>query len=305
MVDESKADEDRILADGLSNLIQSSGEAIDARSICTFPLTNDADGAVVRVGRFGPYIQSPDDESVRVPVPADLAPDELTATVAVELLEQAKRGDQSLGSDPDSGLPIFVRIGRNGPYLQLGEAQSRTAAGQRSGERPRTASIWPTVDVDAITLEQAIDFLQYPRILGQHPDTGEEITAQDGRYGPYVRCGSESRSLSGFGNERYEALGSITLEEAVKLLNAPRQFRGRGRAQALAERGFLPRAQLVVACQPGTWAPAPGHDCAHPDDGRKARRKRRHAASSDPRVGDDHLSRRASLPMVEPQATSK
>ena len=187
-------------------------------------------------------------------MPEDLEPDQLTAAAAAELLEQATRGDQPLGADPESGLPIYLKQGRRGAYLQRGEGQTGRGAGGR--KRPQTTSVWPTIDAESITLDQALELLAYPKLLGTHPETGEDVTVQDGPYGPYVRCGGESRSLPGRGNARYEKLASVDLAEALELLRTPRQTRRRGEAAPpLAELGAHPTSQAAITVRDGRYGP--------------------------------------------------
>ena len=243
-----------MLREGLHHRIDSSWDAIDARTVCTIPLAG-ANGSqlAVRIGRYGPFITAPDSD-IRARVPEDLDPDQLTVDAAAELLEQAARGDQPLGSDPESGLPIFLKHGRRGVYLQRGDGQASSGAGSR--KRPQTTSVWPTIDPDSITLDQALELLAYPKRLGTHPETGEDVTVQDGPYGPYVRCGSESRSLPGQGDARYDKLASVELAEALEVLRTPRQTRRRGEPPpALAELGPHPTSQATITVRDGRYGP--------------------------------------------------
>ncbi len=243
-----------MLRDGLHHRIDASWDAIDARAVCTIPLAGtNGTRVAVRIGRYGPYIESAEGEQ-RARVPEDLEPDQLTAAAAAELLEQASRGDQPLGADPESGLPIYLKQGRRGAYLQRGEVQTGRGAGGR--KRPQTTSVWPTIDPESITLDQALELLAYPKRLGTHPETGEDVTVQDGPYGPYVRCGGESRSLPGRGNARYEKLASVDLAEALELLRTPRQTRRRGEpAPPLAELGAHPTSQSPITVRDGRYGP--------------------------------------------------
>ena len=248
--DESSNGGEGMLRDGLRQRIEASQEAIDARAVCTIPLPN-ADGSpiAVRIGRYGPYLES-QESGARAQAPDDLAPDQLTAEIAADLLAKAASGDEPLGSDPESGLPVFLKSGRLGPYLQLGESQ-----GGRK-KRPKTASVWPMYQPEALTLEQALDMLAYPKTLGTHPDSGTKVTVQDGPYGPYVKCGTESRSLPGEGAERFAKLASIELPDALDLLKAPRQpRRGRGRSAPLAELGAHPASNAPITVQDGRYGP--------------------------------------------------
>ena len=239
-----------MLHEGLRQRIESSQEAIDARTVCTIPLSNGNGSSIaVRIGRYGPYLESLE-SGARAQAPEDLAPDELTAEVAAGLLAKAAKGDEPLGTDPESGLPVFLKSGRLGPYLQLGEGRG---AGRG---RPKTTSVWPMVQPENLTFEQALDMLAYPKTLGTHPESGSKVTVQDGPYGPYVKCGKESRSLPGEGDERYAKLVSIELPEALDILKAPRQPR-RGRAQppALAELGAHPASSAPITVRDGRYGP--------------------------------------------------
>ncbi|MEN8040507.1 MAG: type I DNA topoisomerase [Actinomycetota bacterium] len=208
---------------GLKHLVgEDALERIDPRAVNSFPIgvADDGQPIVARAGQFGPYVQhgtvDPDsDEKPRTAsIPPDLAPDELTLERALEFLD-APSGDRSLGIDPGTGLDVFVKAGRFGPYIQLGERDAE------SNEKPRTASLFKTMTVDDVTFEQALQLLTIPRIVGEHPEDDKPIEALNGRYGPYIRWGKESRSL-----QTEEQLFSVTLEEALELLAKPRQRRG-------------------------------------------------------------------------------
>jgi len=188
-------------------------ERIDPKAVNSFPIGTGADGELVcaRAGQYGPYLQHGER---RASIPPDLAPDELTLERALELLD-APSGDRSLGSDPDSGLEVLTKAGRFGPYVQLGERDPD------SKEKPKTASLFKSMSLDEITLDEALELLTIPRVIANHPDDDQPIEALNGRYGPYVKWGKESRSL-----ETEEQLFSVTLDEALALLAKPRQRRG-------------------------------------------------------------------------------
>ncbi len=204
---------------GLKRLVEENLDEIDAAEINTFPLGLDADGneIVVKPGRYGPYVKRGDDTAS---VPDDLAPDELTVEKALELLA-APKGDEPIGRDPESGLPIYAKSGRYGPYVQLGDADTLPP-----GEKPKMASLFATMTLERIRVDDAVQLLRLPRVVGTDPVDGQEVLAQNGRYGPYVSKGNESRSLA---NE--EQIFTVTLDEALTLLAQPRQFRGRGPAK--------------------------------------------------------------------------
>ena len=172
-------------------------------------------GVTLRVGRYGPYIERGEE---RASVPEDLAPDELTVALAEELLA-APSGDHPLGTDPVSGLQIVAKTGRYGPYVT--EVLPETAP---KSAKPRTGSLFKDMSLDTVTLEDALRLLSLPRVVGVDPADGLEITAQNGRYGPYLKKGTDSRSI-----EREDQLLSITLDEALAVYAQPK---ARGRAAA-------------------------------------------------------------------------
>ncbi|HVM27643.1 MAG TPA: type I DNA topoisomerase [Mycobacteriales bacterium] len=209
---------------GLQELIKKNIDEIDPREIGTIPLGRIPDGqddagteVAVRVGRYGPYIQAGERKAS---VPDDLAPDELTVDKAVELLD-APSGDRLLGTDPATGHELVAKAGRYGPYVT--EVLPEAVAAQK-GAKPRTASLFKDMSLDTVTLDDALKLLTLPRTLGTAED-GEEVLALNGRYGPYVSKGKESRSL-----DSEERLFEITLDEAQALLAQPKQY-GRKRAE--------------------------------------------------------------------------
>jgi DNA topoisomerase-1 len=229
---------DRDGAAGLKAMVSDRLGEIDAREISSYPVGDS--GIVVRVGRYGTYLQR-DEE--RANVPDDIAPDELTPELAEELLARPS-GDRMLGTDPATGLQIVAKDGRYGPYVTevLPEDAPKSA-------KPRTASLFATMSLDTVTLDDALRLLTLPRVLGE--SDGEEITAQNGRYGPYVKRGSESRSL-----ENEEQLFTVTLEDALALLAQPKT-RGRRAAAAgpLRELGADPGSARPVVVKEGRFGP--------------------------------------------------
>jgi DNA topoisomerase-1 len=206
---------------GLRSMVAERLNEIDARAINSLFLGRDKDGVdiIVRVGRYGPYLSRGDQTAS---LPEDLPPDELTVSKAEEMLS-APSGDRELGTDPASGLPVYVRAGRFGAYVQLGEAGGK--------EKPRTASLLKSMTPATATLEDAIKMLSLPRTVG-NDDAGVPITAQLGRYGPYISCGKESRSL-----EREEEVFEVTVEQAKALLAQPKARGRRKAAEPLKELG--------------------------------------------------------------------
>ncbi|RBY84211.1 type I DNA topoisomerase [Blastococcus sp. TF02A-26] len=230
-------------AGGLKQVIGQRLEEIDARGVNSIPLRATGPGGepvVVRVGRYGPYLQAGEDGG-RVSIPEDLAPDELTDEKVRELLE-APSGDRELGTDPESGHPVVVKAGRYGPYVT-------TVVPEGSKESPRTGSLFASMSPETVTLEDALKLLSLPRTVGVAPD-GEEIQALNGRYGPYLKKGSDSRSIEG-----EEKLFTTTLEEALAIFAQPKQ-RGRAAAKApLKELGNDPVTEGTITVREGRFGP--------------------------------------------------
>lgn len=226
---------------GLKALVSANLEEIDAREINSIPVGRDASGVeiVARAGRYGPYVQRGDD---RASLPEDLAPDELSVDVAVELLD-APSSDRIVGEDPGSGLTVYAKTGRYGPYVQLGEPE------EGSKKRPATASLFKTMSIESVSMEQALRLLSQPRVVGRHPDDGVEITAQNGRYGPYLKWAKESRSL-----DDEEQIFTVDLDEAVRRLAEPKR-RGRRSTPPLREVGTDPNSGKPVVVKDGRFGP--------------------------------------------------
>jgi DNA topoisomerase I len=220
---------------GLHHLVTENLEEIDARAVNSIAIPRSE--AVVRVGRYGPYLERGEE---RASLPADLAPDELTAERAEEILAQPD--NKPLGRDPETGNEIVVRVGRYGPYVT--EALPEGAEG-----KPRTASLFASMSPETVTLDDALRLLTLPRVIGELD--GEEVTAQNGRYGPYVKRGKDSRSL-----ESEEQLFTVTLEEAKALLAQPPRRRGRGAARGpLKELGEDPSSGKKIVVKDGRFGP--------------------------------------------------
>jgi DNA topoisomerase I len=220
---------------GLKELVSDLG-GIDAREINSIPIGNDI---VLRVGRYGPYLER---DGERANVPDDLVPDELTVEKAEELLAQPSQ-DRELGVNPETGRPVVAKNGRYGPYI------SETLP-EGSKDKPPTASLFKSMALDTITLEDALQLLQLPRVIGVGED-GEEIVARNGRYGPYVQQGKESRSL-----ETEEQLLTLDLDEAKAILAKPKERRGRGQAKPpLKEVGADPVSGKPIVVKEGRFGP--------------------------------------------------
>lgn len=232
---------------GLKPLVDGLGD-IDARELATFPVGDPESGVNLRVGRYGPYIEGPGDDgtpfAVRANVPDDLPPDELTLEKAKELFANPAGEELNLGVHPETGLTVVAKSGRFGPYVteQLPEDAKK-------GAKPRTASLFKSMSLQTITLEDAVKLLTLPRVVGTGAD-GEEITAQNGRYGPYLKKGTDSRTLSS-----EDQLLTITLEEAEQIYAQPKQ---RGRAAAkppLKELGPDPVSGQPMVVKDGRFGP--------------------------------------------------
>ena len=254
-------------AQGLKGLVDNLGE-IDARAVNSIEI---GEGITLRVGRYGPYLE--DAEGKRANVPADLAPDELTVDKARELFTRAADDGRELGVDPASGHVIIAKDGRYGPYVtevlpepeETAEAEAtktaKTAkstktkktskAAKAAKPKPRTASLLRSMDLSTVTLEQALDLLSLPRVVGQDPESGEDITAQNGRYGPYLKKGTDSRSL-----ETEEQIFTVTLEQALEIFAQPKRRRGQAAARGpLRELGQDPATEKPVVIKDGRFGP--------------------------------------------------
>jgi DNA topoisomerase-1 len=210
-------------------------DEIDARAVNSIPIPRTE--AVVRVGRYGPYLERGDQ---RISLPPDIAPDELTAEKADELLAQPDA--RVLGVHPDTGRDLVVRSGRYGPYVT-------ELLPDGSDEKPRTASLFGSMSPESVTLDDALRLLSLPRVVGALD--GEDVTAQNGRYGPYVKKGSESRSL-----EKEEDIFTVTLDQARALFAEPPRRRGRRAARGpLKELGEDPATGKKIVLRDGRFGP--------------------------------------------------
>jgi DNA topoisomerase-1 len=226
---------------GLKASVAAHLSEIDAREINSIPLGEGSDGVpiVARIGRYGPYLQRGDD---RASLPDDICPDELTIPRAEELLD-APSNDRVLGTDPETGLDVQVKAGRFGPYVQLGEVVE-------GGDKPRTSSLFSSMDPATLTFEQAQDLLRIPRTVGTDPGTGEDVVAHNGKFGPYLKRGTDTRSLTS-----EDQLLSVTLGEAQALFAQPKQRRGRVAAPPLRELGTDPATESPVVLKEGRFGP--------------------------------------------------
>jgi DNA topoisomerase-1 len=237
-------DPDGDVLPGLKRLVEENLDEIDAAAVNTFPLGVDADGneVVVKPGKYGPYVKRGDDTAG---VPEDLPPDELTLAKALELLA-APKSDEPIGAL--DGRPVFAKNGRYGPYVQWGTADDPPAG----MDKPKMSSLFKTMVLERLTMAEAEALLTLPRTLGVDPSDGQEIVANNGRYGPYVVKGKDYRSL-----DDEERLLSVTLDEALRIFAEPKVYRRGGQNMAakgpLREFGTDPVSQRAVVAKDGKF----------------------------------------------------
>jgi DNA topoisomerase-1 len=251
---------------GLRQVVDNLGE-IDARALNATRIT---DNATLRFGKYGPYLEvadpaNPDAKPRIVNVPEDLAPDELTAAKAQELIDAPVAGDRVLGENPANGKILVVKDGRFGPYIQENDPVSdddqvdegtgevveapkpKRGAKKEAAPKPRTASLFRSMSVDTIDLDTALKLLELPRVVGVDPATDEEITAQNGRFGPYLKKGADSRSL-----ESEQQIFDITLEQALEIYAQPK-YGARRASSALAEFDADPTSGKPIRIRDGRF----------------------------------------------------
>jgi len=243
---------------GLKKLVSGGVEDIDPRAINSIPMFEDSEGRTVyvRVGRYGPYIEREvDGKPERRDLRDDLPPDELTPEIAEELFATPQEG-RPLGTDPVSGHEIVAKEGRFGPYVtevlpEPEEPEGGKKTSKAKKPKPRTASLFQSMDIQTVTLDDALKLLSLPRVVGKDPESGDEITAQNGRYGPYLKKGTDSRSLTS-----EDQIFSITLEEALKIYSEPKQRGRRGPAKPpLKELGEDPVSKKPMVIKDGRFGP--------------------------------------------------
>ena len=222
--------------DGLQATVESLGES-DPRLINTFEI---AEGINLRTGKYGPYIEVMENDERRiVNIPADLSPDELTHEKAIELVNAPPASDRVLGQEPETGLDIIVKDGRYGPYITLVD---------EGNPKPKTASLFKTMAVDTVSYEEALKLLSLPRVVGVDPESDTEITAQNGKFGPYLKRGTDSRSL-----ESEEQIFDLTLEQALEIYKQPKYGGRRTAATPLKEFGEDPASKANVVAKSGQF----------------------------------------------------
>ena len=222
--------------DGLKSTVESLGES-DPRTINSFEI---ADGILLRTGKYGPYLEvAKGEERQLVNIPEGLTPDELTHEKAIELINTPPAEDRVLGKDPESGLDIIVKDGRYGAYVTLVD---------EGNPKPKTASLFKNMSVQTVTFEEAVKLLSLPRVIGVDPDTGSEITAQNGKYGPYLKRGADSRSLAA-----EEQIFDISLEEAIEIYKQPKYGARKTASTPLREFGEDPASGKPVVAKTGQF----------------------------------------------------
>jgi DNA topoisomerase-1 len=235
--------------EGLREQIKTKEKNIDPEQSRSIDFAH-LDGLTVKIGRFGPYVVKAgavqNQEGGRASIPEDITPGDLNQQTLTEILEVQEKGPHSLGKDPETGKDIYCLIGRFGPYVQVGDTPEDKKI------KPKRASIPKGVEPKHLTLEQALRFLSLPRTLGSHPETGEPIVANVGRFGPYVVHQKDFRSL-----KKEDDVYSIRLERALELLSEPKK--GRAKAQVLKELGAHPEDQKPVAIYEGRYGPYVKH----------------------------------------------
>ncbi len=232
--------------DGLKKLVNELGE-IDAKELATFRVGGAESGIDLRVGKYGPYLEGPGDDGApagkRANVPDDLPPDELTLEKAHELLANPAGEETELGADPATGNRVVAKNGRYGPYVT--EVLPEDAPAK---QKPRTGSLFKSMALETVTLADALKLMSLPRVVGEDPESKEEITVQNGRYGPYLKKGTDSRSI-----DTEDQIFTITLEQALAIYSQPKQ---RGRAAAappLKELGNDPVSGQPIVVKAGRF----------------------------------------------------
>ncbi|HEY4377075.1 MAG TPA: type I DNA topoisomerase [Acidimicrobiales bacterium] len=230
---------------GLKALVERGKDTIDPAEINVVMqlVTPDGEPIVVKPGRYGPYLKRGEQSAS---IPDDLAPDELDVFKAMELLD-APSGDQPLGTDPETGLTVYAKPGRFGPYVQLGEMPEGKKV--KPEDKPRTASLFKTMTLDHITLDDALQLLSLPRIVGADAE-GVPIEAMNGRYGPYLKRDKDTRSL-----ETEEQIFNVTLEKALEILAQPKRGRNQTVAPPLRELGVDPVSEKPMVIKDGRFGP--------------------------------------------------
>ena len=229
-------------ADGLEQMATKKEQEIDAESMRIVSLPQFDPNYQIRIGRYGPYVvHKQDGEEFHASIPQDIAPGDLTVDMLRELIENQRKGPQAIAQDPESNKPIYLLTGRYGPYLQIGENDDEP--------KPKRASVPKEYKPSDVTPEIALKLLSLPRSLGAHPKDGEEIIANRGRFGPYIKHGSDTRSLKK-GDDVY----TIELDRAVELLATPKAAAAAARrSQLIRELGKEGKSNQTVGLYNGKY----------------------------------------------------
>ncbi|MCR8669900.1 type I DNA topoisomerase [Agrococcus sp. HG114] len=239
---------------GLKSTVENLGD-IDARAVNSIPV---ADGVTLRVGQYGPYLEGegPDGETKRANIPEDLTPDQLTPEKAAELFAAEPAQDRVLGQHPETGLDVVVKDGRFGPYIEEAlpvelddEGKPVAPKKGKAAPKPRRASLFKTMEPESVDLDTALKLLALPRVVGVDPESGDEITARPGRYGPFLSKGTDTRSL-----DDEDQIFSITLEQALERFAQPK-YGARKAASALKEFDADPVSGKPVKVRDGRFGP--------------------------------------------------
>ena len=212
---------------GLHGRVEAGVEHIDAREICSLKIAEDDEGQTInaRVGRYGPYLQVGDSDT-RANLPEEIVPDELNKAHAMELIRQAKLANRVLGEDPKTNKPVYLKSGRYGPYVQLGDPELTPKGNIKKGSKPQMSSLFPEMTMEELTLEQALFLLSFPKNLGVHPEHKVDIIAADGQYGPYITMELEDGKKDSRSLEGHEQLKKMDLKLAIELFSQPRKKGG-------------------------------------------------------------------------------
>ncbi|NBB89659.1 MAG: type I DNA topoisomerase [Spirochaetes bacterium] len=243
--------------DGLKEQVDHREGAIDPSESRTVALPQLPEDTEIRVGRYGPYLvhQNDDEEAVHASIPEEVAPADLDQQEIEELIELSKRGPEPIGTDPETGLDVYCLVGRYGPYVQLGEKTE-------DGEKPKRASLPKGMKPRDVDLDTALQLLSLPRTLGVHPETGKEVVANNGRFGPFVVHDGDYRSL-----KKDDDVYTVDLSRALELLKEEKK--GRGGVKVLRDLGKHPETNKKLAVYDGKYGPYIKHGTKNislPDD---------------------------------------
>ena len=243
--------------EGLNEVVTKTEKSIDANASRSLSLPQLRPDQVIKIGRFGPYIVEPKDDGseAKASLPGDQAPADLKAGDVAGLLARQESGPKALGTDPESGLPVYALTGRFGPHLQVGD--------KAEGFKPRTVSLPKGMGVEEVTLDAALKLLSLPRTLGNHPESGLPVTANNGRFGPYVAHNGEFRSL-----KKSDDLFEVTLDRALELFAEEKKARATANVikEFAAGEGGLKRKVTVLAGKYGAYMKSGVRNISLPED---------------------------------------